>query len=152
MSRFSRPLRAELQNDRETWRLLDPLIYLDAVHGVIEVPAGFETDFTTTKPLRTIAVALLTASVVLAILPWGWLCWVALLLGIAALALYAAMVGYANKPSAVHDWVYQTRRLPRREADDIYRRACRDDGIARWRAWIMWIGVRVGAASRYGKR
>lgn len=152
MSRFQCPLRAELQNDRKTWKLTDPLVYLDSVHGVIEVPSGFYTDFATTRPMRTVAVVLLIASVVLAVLPWAWFRWIALSLGLAALALYAAVVGYANKPSAVHDWLYQTRSLSRRESDDVYKRACRADGIARWRTWIMWAGVRVGGSRHYGNR
>lgn len=44
MSRFQRPLRAELL-DRRYWRLLSPFSYLDPDYGCINVPAGFVTDF-----------------------------------------------------------------------------------------------------------
>lgn len=65
-------------------------------------------------------------------------------LGALALLLYATVVGYGDRAAALHDWLYRARIMPRAHADAVFHRALRADGIARWRAALMWAGVRVG--------
>lgn len=148
MDRFPQPLRAELQPDRKTWRLLAPFSYLDPDHGLIEAEEGFETDFASVKSVRTIGVILLVAGLVTLFLSS---CLGALLmsLGFGVLLLYAAVVGYGQEAAVIHDWLYQTGQLPRAPSDRVYFNAQRSSGIARWRAWLTWAGVRIGGMSRY---
>ena len=116
MNRFPNPLQAELQPDRKTWRLLALFSYLDPDHGLVEVPAGFETDFASVPrwPLT-----------------------------------FALLGSYGHAAAVIHDWLYTTGQLSRADADRVFLNALRSSGIARWRAWLMWAGVRIGGAKRY---
>lgn len=116
MNRFPNPLQAELQPDRKTWRLLAPFSYLDADHGMIEAPAGFETDFASVPrcPL-----------------------------------MFTLMGQYGHAAAVLHDWLYSSGNLSREAADRVFFNALRSSGIARWRAYAMWAGVRIGGGRRY---
>lgn len=57
---------------------------------------------------------------------------------------------YGHAAAVLHDWLYRTCLLPREEADRVFFNALRSSGIARWRAWLMFFGVRLFGASRYG--
>lgn len=57
---------------------------------------------------------------------------------------------YGHAAAVLHDWLYRTCLLPREEADRVFFNALRSSGIARWCAWLMWGGVRIGGARRYG--
>lgn len=118
MNRFPNPLQAELLPDRKTWRLLAPFSYLDPDHGLIEVPAGFETDFASVPrwPL-----------------------------------MFALLGQYGHAAAVLHDRLYSTGQLSRADADRVFLNALRSSGIARWRAWLMWAGVRIGGANRYNQ-
>jgi hypothetical protein len=55
--------------------------------------------------------------------------------------------------SLVHDALYQLMRLGaldaavyRKQADDLLRTICLEDGMSRLRAWWVYVGVRAGAA------
>lgn len=149
MERFQEPLRVELAVNGGDARLLSDFAYQDQVHGNIIVPAGFETDFASVKPLRTIAWALLVLSLVVG---WFWPGAGAFIgsLGYGGFALYAGVVGYGDAAAVIHDRLYFTAELDRKQADQVFYNALRSSGIARWRAWLMWAGVRVGGARRYG--
>ncbi|MCG6540158.1 DUF1353 domain-containing protein [Pseudomonas sp. KSR10] len=116
MSRFPNTLQAELQPDRKTWRLLAPFSYLDPDHGLIEVPAGFITDFASVPrwPLT-----------------------------------FALLGQYGHAAAVLHDWLYATGNRSREAADRVFLNALRSSGIARWRAYLMFAGVRFGGAFRY---
>lgn len=149
MERFPMQLQVQLLDDGETWRLLAPFHYQDADHGLVQVPAHFETDFASVRPLRTIAVALLGVGLLV-----GWFLPVlgAFLgtLGFGVLALYASVVGYGHAAATIHDFLYFYAELSRKAADRVFLNALRSSGVARWRAWLMWAGVRLGAAGRFG--
>jgi hypothetical protein len=116
MNRFPNPLQAELQPDRKTWRLLAPFSFLDPDHGLIEVPASFETDFAS----------------------------------VPRLPLTFSLLGqYGHAAAVLHDWLYRTGSLNREAADRVFFNALRSSGIARWRAYLMWAGVRIAGASHY---
>lgn len=116
MNRFQNPLRAELQPDRKTWRLLAPFSYLDPDFGLVEVPAGFETDFASVPrwPLT-----------------------------------FALLGQYGHAAAVLHDWLYRAGTLSREDADRVFFNALRSSGIARWRSWLMFTGVRIGGSRRY---
>lgn len=116
MNRYMQSLQVELQTDREIWRLVAPFSYLAPSHGLITVPAGFETDFASVPrwPLT-----------------------------------FALLGSYGHAAAVIHDWLYTSGELSRADADRVFHEALRSSGIARWRAWLMWGGVRVGGAGRY---
>ena len=121
MSYFIEPLAAE-QLGRWEWRLIRELQLADPERGLIVVPAGYLTNFASIRELRV------------------WL-----------VLIYALLVGYGNASCAVHDWLYDQGRLTRRQCDDVLYRALRAEGVARWRAWLFWAGVRIGGARYYTK-
>lgn len=149
---FDTNLTAE-QYDRWEWGLTRELVYQDPVHGTITVPAGFKTNFASLRILRTLAVALILTSLLISLLPLPAV--VSLLLkviGAGLIILYAALIGYGNAASAVHDYLYDeicTLGLSRPESDDVIYRAARAEGVARWRASPFYIGVRIGGKSHY---
>lgn len=65
---------------------------------------------------------------------------------------FALIGGYGHAAAVIHDWLYRSGRLTRRDADAVFRRALRSSGIARWRAWLMWAGVRIGGSRRYRRQ
>lgn len=64
---------------------------------------------------------------------------------------YLLLGDYGHQAAVIHDWVYASKIFDRKTADNIFKDALRSSGIARWRAWIMWAGVRVGGSNRYKK-
>lgn len=148
MDRFPLPLMVQLLKGGETGRLLDKFLYWDVDHAEVVVPAGFETDFASVRPLRTIAVGLLVLSLVV-----GW--FLAPLgaflgsFGFGALGLYSSIVGYGQAAATIHDHLYATGQLSRKASDQVFYNALRSSGIARWRAGLMWAGVRIGGRWRY---
>lgn len=63
--------------------------------------------------------------------------------------LYALFAGYGNYASTVHDYLYVKRSVSRKEADAVFYQALRSEGVAKWRAWLMWAGVRIGGKKAY---
>ena len=120
MSHFVTTLKTD-QTDRRTYKLLDDLVLADDDQRTIIVPAGFVTDFASIKVLHNAFL----------------------------FVLFALVAGYGNYAATVHDWLYEHGSLTRKEADAVLYRALRAEGVARWRAWLMWAGVRIGGAKQY---
>jgi hypothetical protein len=122
MSTYLTTLKTE-QTGKWGHTLLADLVYQDDELGQITVPVGFQTDF---------------ASI--------WVLHNAVLI-----VLYALVAGYGNYAATAHDWPYTNGQVSRRQADDLLYRALRAEGVAKWRAALFWIGVRVGGAKRYNQ-
>ena len=122
MSRFVTTLKTE-QTDRRTYKLLDALVLADDDQRTIIVPAGFVTDFASIKVLHNAFL----------------------------FVLFALVSGYGNYAATIHDWLYLGGQLSRKDADAVLYRALRAEGVARWRAWLFWAGVRIGGAKHYTK-
>lgn len=120
MSRFTTTLKTE-QTDRRTYTLLADLVLADDDERVITVPAGFTTDFASIKVLHNAFL----------------------------FVLFALVSGYGNYAATVHDWLYEHGSLTRKEADAVLYRALRAEGVARWRTWLFWAGVRIGGSRNY---
>lgn len=120
MSKFLNTLKTE-QDGKWERTLLADLSLQDDDHGLITVPAGFRTDFASIQFLHNIFL----------------------------FVLYALLAGYGNYAATVHDWLYTTGPLTRKQADAVLYRGLRAEGVARWRAWLFWAGVRIGGASKY---
>ena len=56
---------------------------------------------------------------------------------------------YGHAAAVLHDQLYETGDLPRAAADRVFLNALRSSGLARWRAWLMYAGVRIGGQLRY---
>jgi len=54
--------------------------------------------------------------------------------------------GLAHAAAVVHDYLYTTHELTRAQADAVFREAAQACGVGAWRAWVMWLGVRLGGA------
>jgi hypothetical protein len=119
MSYFIAPLAAE-QLGRWEWRLIRELQLADPEHQLIVVPVGYLTNFASIRGLRV------------------WL-----------VLIYALLVGYGNASCAVHDWLYDQGQLTRRQCDDVLYRALRAEGVARWRAYLFFAGVRLFGSAHY---
>ncbi len=50
----------------------------------------------------------------------------------------------AHEAAVIHDYLYQTNGVSRRIADAVFYEAMRVTGEPRWRAWMLWLGVRAG--------
>ena len=122
MSRFVTTLKTD-QTDRRTYKLLDDLVLADEDQRTIVVPAGFVTDFASIKVLHNAFL----------------------------FVLFALVSGYGNYAATVHDWLYEHGSLTRKEADAVLYRALRAEGVARWRAYLFWLGVRIGGAKHFTK-
>ncbi len=120
MSRFITTLKTD-QTDRRTYKLLDDLVLADDDQRTIIVPAGFVTDFASIQVLHNAFL----------------------------FVLFALVSGYGNYAATVHDFLYSEGQVSRKEADAVLFRALRAEGVARWRAWLMWAGVRIGGAKHY---
>ena len=56
------------------------------------------------------------------------------------------------RPGVWHDCAYRWNevwRIPRHEADALYRDALIEEGVARWRAWLQMKAVRIGAGAAW---
>lgn len=92
-----------------------PLRFRDAAGRIWEVPAGFPSDLAS----------------------------VPLLLPGVLHALLGSLIESAGA-ALVHDYLYASGLVPRREADRIFYQALRAEGAGRARATCYWLGVRAG--------
>lgn len=116
--------------DRRNRRLNSDLDYVDRTFGLITASAGFVTDLASIyDTLRYIAPL-----------------------------LYALLAGYGDQAATIHDWLYRGYGIlrkgqmyypTRKEADQIMYNALREEGVARWRAFIFYAGVRMFGASSF---
>lgn len=119
MSRFLTNLRTEQLGKWEHLLLAD-LILVDDL-GTFIAPVGFKTDFASLRVLHNVVL----------------------------FVFFALVAGYGNLAATIHDQLYAAGQLSRRDCDAVFYRALRAEGVARWRAWIMWAGVRIGGQKYY---
>jgi len=50
----------------------------------------------------------------------------------------------------VHDWLYFIETGTRKEADQLFHKICREQGLGRIRAGLAYWGVRIGAGRHWG--
>jgi hypothetical protein len=101
--------------DADTWTVVDPLVYRGR-RDTFTVPAGFRTDFATVP------------RVVVWLIP---------------------RFGRYTLAAVLHDWLVteglRTGAVSSRDADGLFRRVMREQGVPPARRWLMWTGVRLGA-------
>jgi hypothetical protein len=61
--------------------------------------------------------------------------------------------GEVSKMAAViHDYLYtHPTTVTRSEADAVLREACIVEGVSKWRAYGIWLGVRIGGSGSFGE-
>ncbi|MCY1340009.1 hypothetical protein D9M69_259130 [compost metagenome] len=116
---------------RRRWMLLANFTYYDSVYGPITAHKGFETNYASLDGLRNII----------------------------TFPIYAMLVDYGDKSATIHDFIYNRGGfydqrgefvpVSRYEADQIFYRALRAEGVARWRAGLFLGGVRVFGRKYY---
>jgi len=56
--------------------------------------------------------------------------------------VYAWLKGQATKSAVIHDWLYFNKH-DRKEADKIFLEAMKEEGVAVWRRWPIYLAVRA---------
>jgi hypothetical protein len=46
------------------------------------------------------------------------------------------------RAAIIHDYCYRTGKVPRIEADAVFKKVLREDGVTPLKAYLMWLGVR----------
>ena len=54
-----------------------------------------------------------------------------------------------HRAAVVHDYLYVTAQVSRKQADEILRELLREEGAGSIRANLMYLGVRIGGSSHY---
>jgi hypothetical protein len=55
----------------------------------------------------------------------------------------------AQRAAVVHDWLYQTHKLPKPVADSVFLEAMVSLGKPAWRRWILYTAVKLFGQSSY---
>lgn len=122
--------------DERTWELEAPLRY-QGNDDLIVVPAGFRTDFASVpRSLQWLAPS--TGKYTLAAVLHDYLC--------------SGMVnGFVPVPTGsgpLDPWTL----ISSREADGLFRRVMREEGVGPVQRWLLWSGVRIGAIRNRHRR
>ena len=108
--------------DDEVWAVEEPLVYRGR-RDRFTVPAGFRTDFASVP------------RVVVWLIP---------------------RFGRYTAAAILHDWLctvgIETGAVTSRDADGLFRRVMREQGVPVVRRWLMWAGVRWGALTDADRR
>lgn len=51
--------------------------------------------------------------------------------------------GAYTKAAVIHDWLYVTKAVSRKDADGIFRRIMKELKVSRWRRYLMYSAVRT---------
>ena len=128
---------------RRSYKLWEPLLYIDKEFGSLVVPKEFDTDFASIDALR----------------PHGAIGLVNLIMGYFSgfflWLLYLLLIGYGDRAATIHDYLYRkscSYKVSRKAADRVFYNALREDGVARWRAWIYYGGVRLFGFYAYKRK
>jgi len=131
------------ERERKTWKMYMPMLYKDKDYGDIVVPQDFDTDFASIQSLRPNVLK----GIINIIMSWfsSFLLWI----------IYLLLIGYGDRAATVHDYLYRKScayKVSRAVADRVFYNALRAEGIARWRAWIFYGGVRLGGFYAYKRK
>ncbi|WP_338547226.1 hypothetical protein V6W80_11560 [Pseudomonas benzopyrenica] len=146
------------QTARWEWVVEEVFSFHDPVMGVITCPAPSPTDLASIRFLREVFRWGAILAVVFGIFSAAFglpvvLAIVAAVIAALAVLLYAYIAGYGNRMSAMHDFLYRSRRFPKAVCDQIlWRMARTGEGMARPRAAVFYLGPVLGGRRRYGRR
>ncbi|QTH80455.1 hypothetical protein PA10_00257 [Pseudomonas phage pPa_SNUABM_DT01] len=119
------------QIGKRQYMMLEEFSFDDEVFGKITVPKGFVTNYASLDALRNIVL----------------------------FPVYALLADYGDMSATIHDYLYskgsritvngELVRPTKEQADEIFYRALRSEGIARWRAGMFFYGVHLFAEDAY---
>lgn len=116
--------------ERRTYRVEYDFSREDEIHGHVVARQNFVTNYASLESLRNIFL----------------------------FVFYALLADYGDKSATLHDWLYSGFGIEkatghyyptRKEADEIFYRALRAEGIAKWRAGMFYYGVRLFGAKHF---
>lgn len=58
----------------------------------------------------------------------------------------------AARPGVIHDYLYTSHDLPRAQADRLFRRGLREEGVPLAQRLAMWLAVRMAGKAAYDQR
>lgn len=122
MSVFKTKLRVELIDSRGSgiWQLTSPFVYTsDVLDTVLVVPAFFVTDFASV-PRLPIA--------------------------------YSIVGNTSHEAAVLHDWLYSPKckePCDRAQADAVLYEAALISGAPKWKAYLIWLAVRLFGSQFY---
>ena len=114
MSSFTSPLIVTPMPDGRRWKLLRPFSY--------HVGSKYSDD------AITVPRDFITDFASIPQLLWMWL----------------PYWGKYGKAAVIHDYIYKTKSRTRKEADKIFKEAMIVSGTRKWKASLMYLGVRIG--------
>lgn len=116
---------------KRLYMLLDDFSWNDTVFGKITAKKSFQTNYASIDVLHNVLL----------------------------FVFYALLADYGDKAATIHDWLYSGFGIEkedgsiyyptRKECDECLYRALRDEGVAKWRAWLFYAGVRIGGARAF---
>lgn len=59
--------------------------------------------------------------------------------------------GRSRKPAVLHDWLYRTHIMSRKEADQLFREALKAEGLGPITRNLYYAGVRIGGHAPYAE-
>lgn len=66
--------------------------------------------------------------------------------------IFLAFGEVSKMAAVVHDYLYtHPTSTTRKQADAVLREACIIEGVSAWRAYGIWLGVRVGGFAHFGE-
>lgn len=66
--------------------------------------------------------------------------------------IYPFLKGYARTSAGLHDWYYATKLVSKDEADAVFYRCMLLEGVAQWRARLIYLAVHYFGHRAYGRR
>lgn len=116
---------------RRLYMLLDDFSFQDTVFGKIVAKKSFQTNYASIDILYKTGL----------------------------LFFYSILAGYGDKAATIHDWVYSGFGVEkedgsiyyptRKECDQIFFRALRDEGVDIVRSYMFYMGVRLGGSAAF---
>ena len=64
-------------------------------------------------------------------------------------SIFPPATGKYTIPATVHDYLYKTKRLARKEADDIFLYLMEQEGVTLWKRYVLYLGVRLFGGKYY---
>jgi hypothetical protein len=139
LGKFANNLEVMPLADGETWKLDHSFKYWTANYeDYIYIPAGFRTDFASIPPLARIAGCVMIPALLCHI---GWLVFVTVAVVLLADSLHHT--GSYTRAAVVHDYLYATHSVSRRQADWTLWQAMGVCGTPLWKRILIYFNVRA---------
>ena len=134
MNSFKTPLVVAPLKGGRKWKLVRQFRYKN-----FTVPVEFVTDFASIPQLLIEFIGVLFMIVAYCINNY-WLLGIGA--GVVILILMLPVWGKYGKAAVLHDYLYQTKLVSRKEADDTFKEAMKELNVAPWKIFCIYWAVR----------